>query len=95
MDISHEQKKYRFVLQNDDKSQIGYIEYRLGTGNEIYATSTHVNPEFEGRGLAAKLLDALAGYAEQQGLKIIPICSYVVRAFDKYPEKYAAVIKAP
>lgn len=92
MEICHNQEHKRFDLLNDEGEHIGEIEYtRSGTG-EIYATHTGVAPQYEGQGLAGKLLDALAGWAQEEGAKIVPLCPYVIHAFKKYPEKYARVI---
>ena len=93
MTVQHNEKYKRFELLNEEGKNIGEIEYtRSGTG-EIYATHTGVDPAYEGQGLAAKLLDALAAWAEEEEAKIVPICPYVIHAFKKYPEKYAAVIR--
>lgn len=93
MDIKHDEAAKRFNLYDEDGTKMGEIEYMKGGNNELYATHTEVFPEFEGRGLAAKLLDAMAAFAEEKGAKIVPVCPYVIHAFQKYPEKYAAVIK--
>ena len=39
-----------------------------------------------GQGIAEKLLDAGVEYAEKNGYKIVPVCSYVVEKFEN--EKY-------
>lgn len=93
MEIQHIEEKKRFDLLSDDGTRMGEIEYMKGGNNELYATHTEVFPEYEGHGYAAKLLDAMAAWAEENGYTIVPVCPYVVRAFQKYPEKYAAVIK--
>lgn len=94
MTIKHESKQNRFSVYDDDGEQMGLIEYKPGGGNDLYATHTEVFPEFEGRGLAAKLLDALADYAREEDFKIVAICPYVIHAFKAYPDKYADVMKA-
>lgn len=47
---------------------------------------TFVSDELRGQGIAKKLLDEAANYAREKSLKIYPICSYVVSAFDKSDE---------
>lgn len=47
---------------------------------------TFVSDELRGQGVAKKLLDEAAAYARNKGLKIYPICSYVVSAFEKSNE---------
>lgn len=93
MNIEHQQDKKRFCVFNDAGEQMGLIEYLPAGGGDIYATHTEVFPAYEGRGVAAQLLDAMVAYAKENDLKIVPMCGYVVRSFEKNPEKYAEVIK--
>lgn len=50
------------------------------------AEHTLVPPEISGRGVAAKLVEALVADAREQGFKIDPHCSYVAAAFKRHPE---------
>jgi uncharacterized protein len=50
------------------------------------AEHTLVPPELGGRGIAARLVDALIADAKAEGFKVKPVCSYVVKAFEKHPE---------
>ena len=47
---------------------------------------TFVSDELRGQGIAKKLLDEAASYARKRNLKMYPICSYVVSAFNKGEE---------
>lgn len=91
MRIVHDETACQFVMLAEDGTRMGEIEYENRDG-VLYATHTQVLPLYEGQGHAARLLDALAAYAESKGVKIVPVCSYVVSAFRRYPEKYAAVM---
>ena len=93
MRIVHDCKKQEFILITDDNITIGKITYTIGRPNEIYVPHTKVNPAYEGHGYAMMLLDALVGYAKAENIKIVPICPYVVSAFKKFPDKYAAIMK--
>jgi len=55
-------------------------------GKELVANSTYTPPELRGRGIAAKLVEAAIDYSRKNGLKIYPVCSYVVEYFKKRPE---------
>ena len=44
---------------------------------------TYVSDELRGQGVAKKLLDEAANYARTNHLKMKPVCSYVVAAFEK------------
>lgn len=50
------------------------------------AEHTLVPTEIGGRGVAGKLVEALVADAREHGFKVRPVCSYVVKAFDKHPE---------
>ena len=50
------------------------------------AEHTLVPPEIGGRGVAAKLVEALVADARQHGFTIDPQCSYVAAAFKRHPD---------
>jgi predicted GNAT family acetyltransferase len=50
------------------------------------AEHTLVPPEIGGRGVAARLVEALVADAIEQGFTVVPQCSYVAAAFDRHPE---------
>jgi len=50
------------------------------------AEQTLVPQEIGGRGVAARLVEAMIADAREQGFKVRPACSYIVAAFDKHPE---------
>lgn len=97
MKMEHQKEKKRFVLLAEDGERMGYLMYE-DTGEHtgpgvVRATHTKVYPAYEGQGHATRLLDAMAEWAEAEGLKIYPACLYVAKMFQKYPEKYAAVME--
>ena len=47
------------------------------------ACHTVTSPEFRGQGIAKVLVDELAKYAREEGVKVIPTCSYVQRKFSE------------
>jgi len=48
----------------------------------LYVESTVVSSELRGQGIAGKLFDAGVKYARENGYKIVPICSYIVKKFE-------------
>ena len=50
------------------------------------AEHTLVPEAIGGRGVAARLVEALVADARAQGFRINPVCSYVVAAFERHPE---------
>lgn len=65
---------------------IGRLTYAHRGDGTIVADHTLVPPEIGGRGIAAKLVEALISDAREQGWKIDPQCSYVAAAFERHPE---------
>ncbi len=55
-------------------------------GDARVAEHTLVPGEIGGRGVAARLVEALVADARVQGFKIAPHCSYVAAAFERHPE---------
>ena len=64
---------------------IGRLTYQR-RGNVLTADHTLVPPEIGGRGVAARLVEALIADAREAGDKIVPQCSYVEAAFRRHPE---------
>ena len=64
---------------------IGRLTYQRRE-NTLVADHTLVPPEIGGRGVAAKLVEALIADARTAGNKIVPQCSYAEAAFRRHPE---------
>lgn len=62
------------------------MTYRMSGDGPMVIDHTGVPPAFEGRGIAARLVNAAISDARNQGFKITPICSYVVAQFRRHPE---------
>ncbi len=69
----------------EGSTHIGRLTW-VQQGNVRAAEHTLVPPELGGRGIAGKLVDALIADARAEGFKVKPVCSYVVKAFEKHPE---------
>lgn len=69
----------------EDGREVGEASYYLSPGK---LTITHVGVDFahRGSGLALRLVMAAVDYARENGLKIVPICSYARTVFNRYPE---------
>lgn len=91
MKITHEIERHTFTAWTDDGRQMGQIAYAPHE-KDFSATHTNVSDEFQGHGVARMLLDSLAAYAEKKRARILPVCSYVIDAFEKHPERYQNVL---
>ncbi|RJY09638.1 GNAT family N-acetyltransferase [Aurantiacibacter aquimixticola] len=55
-------------------------------GKARIADHTFTPPEARGKGIAAKLVQAMVDDAREQGFTIVPQCPYVAAQFRKHPE---------
>ena len=77
--------EHRIVVFSDGK-EAGFLEYteEMRDGEKCWdACHTVTSPEFRGQGIAKVLVDELAKYAREEGVKVIPTCSYVQRKFSE------------
>ncbi len=81
---------YGFELQ-EDGTMVAEITYQK-QGGVLIADHTFVSEELRGQKIAEQLLEELAGYARENGYKIVPQCSYVQTMFKRH-DKYADVWK--
>lgn len=76
------QNRYEFRLDGG----IAYVEYEPA-GNGIYRlTHTIVPPEFEGQGIGRELVESTLEALREQGVRIIPQCTFIVRYIQRHPE---------
>jgi uncharacterized protein len=76
---------YRNIDLVVNEEKLGEITWKEVDGL-MHMNHTYVSDVLRGQGIAKKLLDEAANYARKQNLKMNPICSYVVNAFEKYDE---------
>ncbi|MEK4487466.1 GNAT family N-acetyltransferase [Psychrobacillus sp. FSL H8-0484] len=73
---------YQYI---QDGEKLGEITWTL-LGDVMVMDHTYVSDKLRGQGVAKKLLDTAASYARENDLKMEPVCSYVVAAFNKSDE---------
>ena len=74
---------HRFEAKLGDVT--AFTEYRLRDG-EIILPHTVVPDAFAGKGVGGQLARAALGYAREQGLKVVPTCSFIAGYITKHPE---------
>ncbi|MES2493032.1 MAG: GNAT family N-acetyltransferase [Pseudomonadota bacterium] len=74
------------VPGNTNVGRLTWVARDTADGTVRVADHTLVPPEMEGRGIAAKLVEALIEDARAQQFKVEPTCSYVAAQFQRHPE---------
>ena len=80
MEIRHVVNEGFFIF-GENEDELAKLTYRK-EGEKLFFESTVVSPELRGQGIAGKLFDAGVKYARENGYKIVPICSYIVKKFE-------------
>ena len=87
-DVRHEStgSDGRFVITLDT-GKAAELLYRVKGGGVWDAYRTFVPKEFEGRGLAGQLVNALVAAAHKSGVTIRPTCSYIAAWVKRHPDQ--------
>jgi len=86
MDFDKEGNRY---YKNDENGKnIAEITYVPSGDDKVIVDHTFVDPSLRGQGIAEQLVDRVVEEMEKEGKKIIPTCPYVVKLFERKPEKY-------
>ena len=81
--IVHDLAQGRFEALVD--GGLAHVDYRR-VGNTLHMMHTEVPPAAEGRGVAAALVQAALDYAADNGLTVMPLCSYVRAYIRRHPD---------
>jgi predicted GNAT family acetyltransferase len=83
LEITHNPLERRFEVWID--GQLSKLDYIQDAKNFVIA-HVGVYPEHRGQGVAGKIVDAALGYARDNGLRVIPMCSYAAAYIRRHPE---------
>ncbi|NUR83003.1 MAG: N-acetyltransferase [Nonomuraea sp.] len=81
----------RFEVHVDGRVA-GFADYRL-LPTKIVFTHTEVMPDYEGKGLASKLVKFALDASRDTGLRVVPLCPYVKDYIARHQE-YADLVDA-
>lgn len=83
LSVKHNDEEQRFEALVDEGLAVAQYERE---GGRILFTHTLVPREARGRGVAGAVVRAGLDYARAQGLKVVPLCSYVGDYIRRNPE---------
>lgn len=89
LDVIHDENAQRFYIRLDERHS-AEINYRR-SGDTLNMYHTGVPPAYEGRGIASRLAQVALDYARENGLKVIPSCSFISVYIRRHPE-YAELV---
>ena len=64
---------------------VAFVEY-YREGEKIFLTHTETPVALRGRGIAAELIKRTLQCAKDNGLTVVPLCSYVAHYVNEHPE---------
>ena len=65
---------------------LSVITYEARHDGSVALLHTEVAPELSGRGIGAAMVRAALEDARREGLKVVPVCSYVTSFLERHPE---------
>jgi uncharacterized protein len=64
----------------------GFSEYSPRNESTYTFTHTEIDPAFEGRGLASRLIRGALDAMDERGIKVRPNCPFVKRFIQRHPD---------
>lgn len=84
------QQRYEIL---DGDTVAGFLAYRM-TGDRIELSHTEVDPAFQGRGLARRLVSEVLAEARARGQAVLPLCPYVRRVIAQDRQRHLDLVPA-
>jgi predicted GNAT family acetyltransferase len=81
--VTHNEARQRF--ETTVEGQLCVADYQL-RNDVVWMTHTGVPTAVGGRGIAAELVRVALAWAEQEGYRVEPSCSYVAVYMRRHPE---------
>ena len=84
MIVKHEQSETKGLFEAlEEGVKIGEMTYSVAGADKIIIDHTEVSPESKGQGVGKILLGRAVEYARDNQLKILPLCPFAKRMFEK------------
>ena len=83
-EVVHVPEETRYELRLGDR-RVGHVAY-FRRGDAIAFTHTEIDPACEGRGFGTRLVAGALADARREGLRVVPLCSFVAAYVRRHPE---------
>ncbi|MFX4301397.1 GNAT family N-acetyltransferase [Alicyclobacillus tolerans] len=81
-----ERNGVNFIIRDENGSTIAYVTNRVSEDGYLWLEHTVVSSQLRGHGIGGRLVQKVVEMARNEGLKIVPVCSFAVAEFKKHPE---------
>ncbi|WP_047986054.1 GNAT family N-acetyltransferase [Ornithinibacillus californiensis] len=81
-EIKHGQNK--FFVGEDESNPSAEITYQKDPSGNLVVEHTFVSDELRGQGIAGQLVEKVINHARQEGIKLIPECTYAKKYIEKH-----------
>jgi predicted GNAT family acetyltransferase len=90
MDWKYEDGRIYSVDQNNEL--MAETTFYFKENGEVDIDHTYVNPALRGQGIAGKMMEVVAGYLKEKGLRASATCSYANLWLKQHRETYRGII---
>jgi len=80
--VVHNEAASRFEAEIE--GQLAVVDYER-RGDVLYITHTGTPSAYRGQGIASEMTRVALTYAKDEGLQVVPICSFVVTYLNDHP----------
>ena len=98
MEYKFELGRKRIVAIDENGTEAGKCLFTIHEGYWSI-DHTYVNPDYRGRNIAENLVDGIVTEARKAGVKILPVCSYALKQFERKEEyqdiRYTDAVEKP
>ncbi|MEJ2258425.1 MAG: GNAT family N-acetyltransferase [Woeseiaceae bacterium] len=83
---SEDGAKGRYEARVAGRSGVGELTYSRMSASRIVANHTGVDESLRGMGVGTALVERLVADAQDEGLTVVPLCSFVRAQSERHPE---------
>jgi len=83
--VNIKEAENKFYIGDSVTNPLAQIEFERND-NVLSLVSTDVSASLQGQGIGQQLVAYAVDFARRHQLKIIPICPYAKKQFEKHPE---------